>query len=266
MQEKYLPIGTVCTLKNNNKNIMIVGYFSIEYNGNVKMYEYSGIVYPEGNLLPAQTYSFNQSDIAEIKFVGYKNDQFTTFNNSLNRNKADANAKYQKKEFMANLKFDENGVVVFDGVEELKVESKPVEEVIENPFQEKIESRPSEVSKSVFKFDENGTVISDGTVESTETVKPRYKFDENGYVISDDLDNDTSNDSGNSSSSYKFDENGMVIEEEPIVELKPINLYKFDEDGVIIGDESDIANEVATNNMQTNSSITFDENGYVVSE
>ena len=51
MIDKYLPIGTVCTLKGNNKKVMVIGFFSVEYNGNIKMYDYQGCSYPEGILL-----------------------------------------------------------------------------------------------------------------------------------------------------------------------------------------------------------------------
>ena len=37
MEQKYLPIGSVCTLKGKNKKVMITGYYSVEFNGNFKI-------------------------------------------------------------------------------------------------------------------------------------------------------------------------------------------------------------------------------------
>ena len=58
MKEKYLPIGTVCTVKNNLKKYMIVGYYSIEYLKNMKIYDYIAYPYPEGLLLSDKTLFF----------------------------------------------------------------------------------------------------------------------------------------------------------------------------------------------------------------
>ena len=41
MNEKYLPIGTICTLKGKNKKVMIVGVYGVEFNGNLKINDYT---------------------------------------------------------------------------------------------------------------------------------------------------------------------------------------------------------------------------------
>lgn len=84
MNKRYLPIGSVIKLKNNNKSIMITGYYSVEYARDLEIYDYSGCAYPEGVMIKSSCCSFNQSDIKEVLFEGYKTDEYTTLTNSLN--------------------------------------------------------------------------------------------------------------------------------------------------------------------------------------
>ena len=121
MEEKYLPIGSIVTLKESNKRIMIIGYYSIKYQNLVKIYDYFGCVYPEGLLLPDNLYSFNHKDIIEINFVGFKNEEFTVLNNNMNNQLLTDKKEMQTKENFANLKYDKNGVVVYDELQELKI-------------------------------------------------------------------------------------------------------------------------------------------------
>lgn len=84
MNKRYLPIGSVIKLKNNNKSIMITGYYSVEYARDLEIYDYSGCAYPEGVMIKSSCCSFNQSDIKEVLFEGYKTNEYTTLTNSLN--------------------------------------------------------------------------------------------------------------------------------------------------------------------------------------
>ena len=84
MNKRYLPIGSVIKLKNNNKSIMITCYYSVEYARDLEIYDYSGCAYPEGVMIKSSCCSFNQSDIKEVLFEGYKTDEYTTLTNSLN--------------------------------------------------------------------------------------------------------------------------------------------------------------------------------------
>ncbi len=84
MNKRYLPIGSVIKLKNNNKSIMITGYYSVEYARDLEIYDYSGCAYPEGVMIKSSCCSFNQSDIKDILFEGYKTDEYKTLTNGLN--------------------------------------------------------------------------------------------------------------------------------------------------------------------------------------
>ena len=79
MESKYLPIGSVCTIKGKSRKVMITGYYSIKFNGNLRINDYKGCIYPEGLLISDQTCSFNHSDIEKVDFVGYKNEDQEIF-------------------------------------------------------------------------------------------------------------------------------------------------------------------------------------------
>ncbi len=216
MEEKYLPIGTVCTIKNSNKKVMIMSYFSIEYNNSAVMYDYKGCVYPEGLLLPSQAVSFNHDDIVSVDFLGYKNNDFEVFNNNLNRKNETAPVETDQA-VIKNFQFDENGVVIFDPTVPQKETVEPIkEEKIENPFQvtetvTKEANTENNVFNGKYKFDENGVVIEDNNV-TTNTNASAYTFDENGFVVSDNTVA-KKEETPSTDTKYKFDENGVVIGE-----------------------------------------------------
>ena len=129
MNKRYLPIGSVIKLKNNNKSIMITGYYSVEYAKDLEIYDYSGCAYPEGVMIKSSYCSFNQSDIKEVLFEGYKTDEYKTLTNGLNEideeimtggepqeivfDELDSNKekKNEDKSFK-HYTFDENGILI----------------------------------------------------------------------------------------------------------------------------------------------------------
>lgn len=170
---EYLPIGTICNIKTNNKPVMIIGYYSIEYSGSIKMYDYKGCDYPEG-LLKNSIISFNKTDIIEVLYNGYINDDFNKFNSIITEQKVNTNVKENDKQIFSNIKFDENGVVVYTELnsEKNNVTIKneidtPKQNNFVNPFYKQYSSdNDSTIQDSnewpIFKnivFDENGTVV-----------------------------------------------------------------------------------------------------------
>lgn len=129
MNIRYLPIGSVIKLKNNNKSIMITGYYSVEYARDLEIYDYSGCAYPEGVMIKSSCCSFNQSDIKEVLFEGYKTDEYKTLTNGLNEIDeeimtggepqeivldeldSDKEKKKEDKSFK-HYTFDENGILI----------------------------------------------------------------------------------------------------------------------------------------------------------
>ena len=223
MENKYLPIGSVCTVKGQAKKIMITGYYSVEYNGNLKIKDYCGCFYPEGMLLPNSVMSFNHSEIDKIDFVGFKNDENEKFQANLNKltgNATEEENVASSDQTYSKIVFDENGVVtLLEPVQAPVTEDVPAIETEEvgNPFYKEYDNEPAqEPKKSDLKFS-------------------RIKFDENGVVIG--MEEITAEEKEAALNSIE-----PAPSAEPTPEAKPVEVEKttldtiqFDEDGNIVG-------------------------------
>lgn len=67
---EYLPVGTVVTVADGTKKLMIIGLLQVKAEDN-KTYDYSAVLYPEGYYNPAETYLFNKNQISRIYHLGY---------------------------------------------------------------------------------------------------------------------------------------------------------------------------------------------------
>ena len=274
MQNQFLPIGSICTLVNNNKKVMIIGYNPQTYNGTIRSADYLGCTYPEGFLLPSMMTTFMESEISKVDFMGYKDDAYTQF------------VKSVSKETAPTYQFDENGVVIvdpfasnltpsearpadykFDAVADAKYAFDEDGMVIaDHTVNENTASKPNtSPSKSPYKFDENGVVIEDNSVVSEQTASAiannQYKFDENGVIIEDNTVK-TDNTNSTQSTPYEFDEDGMVIADRTAQAITS-NQYKFDENGVVIEDNSS-NNQMPKPNA--GAMYEFDADGVIVAD
>jgi len=181
MKEKYLPIGTLCTLKGKNKKTLIVGYFGIEYNGgNAIMYDYSGYDYPEG-LLTNKLYSFNHKDIQNIDHLGYINEEYQKFNQILlNQNNNETKENLKTHNFFKNIKFDENGVVIFEELNEEFV----------NNYTQPITNIQQETKEEINFFTQQNstpsTIVENADNSKNWSIFKNIKFDENGVIIEEE--------------------------------------------------------------------------------
>ncbi len=66
---KYLPIGTVVTLVNGTKPIMIYGRKQIQA-GNKNIWDYVACLYPEGNLGDEYNVFFQHEEIENVYHYG----------------------------------------------------------------------------------------------------------------------------------------------------------------------------------------------------
>ena len=83
MEEKYLPVGTVCLLKGGSKRVMIIG-FGIRPNENPDiMYDYLGCLFPEGVVSLEQNMVFNHDQIENIIAKGFADEETEKFNVAL---------------------------------------------------------------------------------------------------------------------------------------------------------------------------------------
>lgn len=79
---ELLPIGSIVLLNGAEKKLMIFGVRQTnEETG--QQFDYVGVLYPEGNVGENVRYMFDHSDIQEIVFTGYSDDERTEFLNYL---------------------------------------------------------------------------------------------------------------------------------------------------------------------------------------
>lgn len=76
--KELLPVGSVVLLKNGKKRVMIFGVKQTDKNSG-KEYDYISVLYPEGNMGEIGQYLFNHSDIEEIFFRGYEDEERDEF-------------------------------------------------------------------------------------------------------------------------------------------------------------------------------------------
>ena len=67
---EYLPIGSVVTVEDGTKKLMIIGLLQVKAEDN-QTYDYSAVLYPEGYLDPSETYLFNKNQISRVYYLGY---------------------------------------------------------------------------------------------------------------------------------------------------------------------------------------------------
>ena len=294
MEEKYLPIGSVVTVKDINKKLMIIGYYSLEYKNSVKLYDYVGCSYPEGMLLKNNTFSFNHSDIISCDFLGYQDESFKVLNSNLNSQQNENQENLEQPSNFLNLKFDENGVVIYNEMSNVKKTPEIVKRNVEvaNPFETKTPTETPETSTPVvakdFTFDENGVVTQDNTIkENKKDIESnfRYTFDENGFVIGEEIVDGNANETSTSEQAgdlqYLFDENGFVVGEKnknddvATKSTDTIPKYTFDENGIVTGDSTLKENVKPTTEQAKEEPkkdefqmphYRFDENGVIISE
>ena len=70
IKNKYLPVGTVVLLQNGSKRVMINGFCTMDANKPDKIYDYSGVLFPEGSLSSDQTLLFDHSQIVRVDHYG----------------------------------------------------------------------------------------------------------------------------------------------------------------------------------------------------
>ena len=66
---ELLPLGSVVTLVEGDKKIMIVGRLQ-KHVETGKIFDYAAVLWPEGMIDSKQLYLFNQEDIQRLYFVG----------------------------------------------------------------------------------------------------------------------------------------------------------------------------------------------------
>ncbi|MEG1880305.1 MAG: DUF4176 domain-containing protein [Oscillospiraceae bacterium] len=67
---RYYPIGTVVTLRDGERPIMIYGRKQVQADTN-SIWDYVACIYPEGNINDEFTVFFQQEEIENVLHMGY---------------------------------------------------------------------------------------------------------------------------------------------------------------------------------------------------
>ena len=79
IKPKYLPVGTVVLLENGTKRVMINGFCTMDANKPDKIYDYSGVLFPEGSLSSDQTLLFDHNQIVRVDHYGLDDQEEKNF-------------------------------------------------------------------------------------------------------------------------------------------------------------------------------------------
>lgn len=103
-QNKFLPLGSVVLLNGGTKKVMITGFCVKTPENQDKVYDYCGCIYPEGIIRSDMTCVFEHSQINEVFFTGFINEEYQKFENRLLQIVNDEDRVEPKEE---NLKVEE---------------------------------------------------------------------------------------------------------------------------------------------------------------
>lgn len=73
-----LPIGSIILLKGGKKRMMVFGVKQTKSDTG-EMFDYIGVIYPEGNIGQQGQFLFNHDDIEKIFFRGYDDEERAIF-------------------------------------------------------------------------------------------------------------------------------------------------------------------------------------------
>ena len=73
-----LPVGSVVLLRDATKKLMIIGILQVKP-GEDKIYDYLGVLYPEGYIGEENNFLFSHEDINDVIFKGYENSEREAF-------------------------------------------------------------------------------------------------------------------------------------------------------------------------------------------
>lgn len=73
-----LPIGSVVLVGNSKKKVMIVGLYQ-KGGAEGKLWDYAGVVFPEGYIDPNKMFLFNNEQISQVYALGYQDAEQIAF-------------------------------------------------------------------------------------------------------------------------------------------------------------------------------------------
>ena len=85
MMHKLLAIGSVVSLHNSSQKIMVMGYLQKSKNEE-KVWDYAGILYPNGFISTSKILLFDSEQIDTIYWMGCQDQEQMSFQNRLLEN------------------------------------------------------------------------------------------------------------------------------------------------------------------------------------
>ncbi len=79
MLNGLLPIGSVVLIGNSKKKVMIVGVCQKGNKEPEKIWDYTGVIFPEGYLDSEKMLLFNNEQITQIYALGYQDEEQIAF-------------------------------------------------------------------------------------------------------------------------------------------------------------------------------------------
>lgn len=76
--KELLPIGSIILLEGGQKRMMIYGVKQTKGDTG-ELYDYIGVIYPEGNIGQQGQFLFNHEDISQVFFRGYEDEERDAF-------------------------------------------------------------------------------------------------------------------------------------------------------------------------------------------
>ncbi len=79
MFDGLLPIGSVVLLHDSKKKVMVVGVCQLGEADKKIIYDYAGVLFPEGYLSSDKMFLFNNDQIKQIYSFGYQDEEQLAF-------------------------------------------------------------------------------------------------------------------------------------------------------------------------------------------
>ncbi|MCR5144628.1 MAG: DUF4176 domain-containing protein [Lachnospiraceae bacterium] len=79
MNGELLPIGSVVLIGNSKKKVMIVGVCQKGGQNPDTIWDYTGVIFPEGYLDSEKMFLFNREQISHIYSLGYQDEEQMVF-------------------------------------------------------------------------------------------------------------------------------------------------------------------------------------------
>ena len=79
MCKELLPIGSVVLIGNSKKKVMIVGVYQKGGQNPNAIWDYTGVIFPEGYLDAEKMFLFNREQISHVYALGYQDEEQMAF-------------------------------------------------------------------------------------------------------------------------------------------------------------------------------------------